>query len=272
VGPGVTKVKKKDFVVMHWMKGSGIHSATPLYYHQGTQINSGWITTFNEYAVVSENRITPIDGGSDPIVAALLGCIASTGIGVIVNEAKVQPFDTVLVYGCGGIGLCTIQAAHMVHPQQLIAIDINDQSLAKAKEFGATVVINAIKEDVLQRVRELTYGLGATKVLVTTGHPKAIENAIEATSIPGECILVGVPTKGEMVKIDPWSVMHKRSIKGTLGGDIWPDRDVPAYYHLFDGGHIPLDKLVTHISSFDQINEAIEVMRSKSPGRSIIKF
>jgi S-(hydroxymethyl)glutathione dehydrogenase / alcohol dehydrogenase len=272
VGPGVTKVENGDVVVLHWKKGSGIQSSTPLYYHEGTRINSGWVTTFNEYAVVSENRVTPLDKESDSIVTALLGCIATTGIGVVLNEAQVQTYDTVVVYGCGGIGLCTVQAANMVHPRKIIAIDIDERALAKAREFGATDVINALQEDVIQTVQQLTDGAGATKVIVATGHPTAIENAIEATSIPGDCILVGVPQKGITIQFEPWSVMHNRCIRGTLGGNVWPDRDIPAYYALYQNGHLPLDKLVTHVESFENINKAIEVMRRGSAGRCVIQF
>lgn len=271
-GPGVTKVNNGDFVVLHWRKGSGIQSSTPIYYSNGTRINAGWVTTFNEYAIVSENRVTPLDKKSDPMISALFGCIATTGIGVVINEAKVKPYDTVVVYGCGGVGLCTIMAAKMFHPSKLIAIDINDEALNMALDFGASNIINSKEEDVIKTLNKLTADKGATKVIVTTGNLVAIENAIESTSVPGECILVGVPQKGEFVKFDPWSVMHERTIRGTLGGGTLPDRDIPGFYSLYQAGYLRLDKLITHVEKFDNINSSIELMRSNLPGRCVINF
>ncbi|MBF0570599.1 MAG: zinc-binding dehydrogenase [Candidatus Omnitrophica bacterium] len=271
-GPGVTKVKPGDLVVLHWMKGSGIHSATPLYYFEGKRINAGWVTTFNECAVVSENRVTPIDRNADLKVAALLGCVATTGVGVVVNEANVQPYDTVVIYGCGGIGLCAVQAAHMRYPRRLIAVDLNDHALEVAKQFGATDIINPSRIDPVKTVRELTKGQGASKVLITTGHPKAVELAINTTAVPGDCIIVGVPQKDTMIPIDAYSIMHKRTLRGTLGGSMWPDRDIPTYYSLYKEGVLKLDKLVSSVLEFDKINESISKMRSGMPGRCVIKF
>jgi S-(hydroxymethyl)glutathione dehydrogenase/alcohol dehydrogenase len=272
IGPGTTKVKPGDKVVLHWMKGSGIQSASPLYYFEGKRINAGWVTTFNEYAVVSENRVTPLEANADLMVAALLGCVGTTGVGVVINEANIQPYDTVVIYGCGGIGLCAIQAAHMRYPRRLIAIDLNDQALETAKQFGATDIINPSKVDVVKAVKDLTKGQGASKVLITTGHPKAVEMAINTTAVPGDCIIVGVPQKGAMVPVDAYSIMHKRTLRGTLGGSMWPDRDIPTYYALHQEGVLKLDKLVSSVLEFDKINESISKMRSALPGRCVIKF
>lgn len=272
VGPGVTKVKPGDIVVLHWMKSSGIQSATPLYYYQGKRINAGWVTTFNECAVVSENRVTAIERNSDLLVAALLGCVGTTGTGVVINEANIQPYDTVVIYGCGGIGLCTVQAAAMRHPRRLIAVDINQPSLDKAKEFGATDIINAAKTDPVKAIRELMNGQGASKVLITTGHPKAVEAAINMSAVPGECIIVGVPPKGVTIPVDAYSIMHKRTVRGSMGGNIVPDRDIPTYYSLYKEGVLKLDQLVSYKGEFNKINEAIAIMRSDTPGRCVVKF
>ncbi len=272
IGPGVKKVKKGDTVVMHWMKGSGIHSQTPNYVWRGKKLNSGWVTTFNEYAVVSENRLTAIPKDSDLMVAALLGCVITTGVGASFRAAAIEPHDTVVIYGCGGVGLCAVQGAHLRHPRKLIAVDVNQQALEMAVKFGATEVINAAKEDIVKQVKSLTAGKGASKVLICIGHPKAIETAVESTSIPGECYFVGVPPKGCKVSIDPHAVMHERNLIGTLGGDTFPDRDVPTYLALHREGRLHLDQLISHIGPFEKINEAIEVMRGKTPGRCVVRF
>jgi len=272
IGPGVTKVKPGDLVVIHWVKGNGINSATPSYSFQGKKINSGWASTFNEYSVVSENRVTPLPSDSDPMVAALLGCMGTTGMGAVINDANVQPYDTVVVYGCGGIGLCAIQAARMRYPRKLIAVDVNERSLELAQEFGATDIINPSNMDTIKAVRDLTGGKGASKVIVTTGHPKAVETAINTSATPSDCVMVGVPAKGTMIPVDMASVVLKRTIRGSQGGSVLPERDIPAYYTLHQEGVVKLDKLVSSVFKFEQINEAMDAMRSGIGGRCVVKF
>lgn len=272
VGPKVTKTKKGDVVVLHWRKGSGIQSQTPLYYRNGIRVNSGWVTTFNQYAVVSENRLTVIPKDSDPIVAALFGCVVTTGVGAVLNKAKVESNDTVVVYGCGGIGLCAIQAANLKKSQKLIAIDIKEKALEMAEKFGATDMINAGQEDALKRVSELTKGKGANKVFVCVGVIKVLEEAVEMTSIPGECYIVGVPPKGFHMKVEAHAIMHERNIIGTLGGGTYPDEAIPDYFKLQNEGKLQLKELVSYIEDFENINEVIDKMRSDIPGRCIVKF
>lgn len=272
VGPKVTKTKKGDLVVLHWRKGSGIQSETPLYYRNRIRVNSGWVTTFNEYAVVSENRLTVIPKKSDPIVAALFGCVVTTGVGIILNEAKVESDDTVVIYGCGGIGLCAVQAANSKKPKKLIAIDVNEKALDMAKEFGATDIINPGKEDALKRVLEMTEGKGVSKVFVCVGIIKVLEEGVEMTSIPGECYIVGVPPKGAQMKVEAHAVMHERNIIGTLGGGTYPDEAIPEYFKLQNEGKLRLEKLVSYVGDFENINDAIEKMRGDVSGRCVVKF
>lgn len=270
--PGVSKVKKGDAVVLHWRKGSGTQSSTPNYTENGKKINAGWVTTFNEYAVVSENRITKISHDSNMLVAALMGCVVTTGVGVVFNVANVQSYDMVTVFGCGGVGLCAVQAARLRQAGLLIAVDINQNSLDMAKKFGADVLINPKNDDVIKKIKELTKGKGVTKALVCTGSIAAIESAVESTSIPGECFLVGVPQKGAKISIEAHAVMHKRNIKGTLGGGSFPDRDIPAYMSLYNQGLLKLDEFVSVVRPFSEINDVIQMMRGDTPGRVAVKF
>ena len=272
IGPQVTKTKKGDMVVLHWRKGSGIQSETPLYYRNGSRVNAGWVTTFNEYAVVSENRLTVIPKESDPMVAALFGCVVTTGVGAVLNKAGVESEDTVVIYGCGGIGLCAVQAASLKNVKKLIAIDIKEKALDMAKEFGATDIINASKEDALKRVLEITQEKGASKVFLCVGIIKVIEEGIEMTSIPGECYILGVPPKGSSMKVEAHAVMHERNIIGTLGGGTYPDEAIPVYFKLQNEGKLQLKKLISYMGDFEHINEAIEKMRGDIPGRCVVRF
>ena len=272
IGPAVSKVKAGDSVVMHWMKGIGIQSKTPNYESGGQKINAGWVTTFNDHAVVSENRVTKIPQDSDKKTGALFGCAVTTGVGVVMNEVEIKPYHSVAVYGCGGVGLFVVQATKLKHPKQIIAIDLNDEALDLAKEFGATSLINASKSDPEQIIRALTDGKGAELMIICTGSKSAIETAIENTSIPGECFLVGVRVVGDKICIDGHALMHKRNLSGSLGGGTLPDRDIPAYMGLNNRGEINVEKLISKVLPFEKINEGIELMRGENPGRIIIEF
>ena len=125
-GEGVNTVNKDDKVVLHWRQGDGIQSPTPTYHSKnlGT-VNAGWVTTFNQYAVVSENRITTIPEDFDSEIAALMGCAVTTGLGVINNNAKLKIGESVVVWGSGGVGLSIVQGAALVSAYPIIAIDLH---------------------------------------------------------------------------------------------------------------------------------------------------
>ena len=273
IGPGVTKAKFSDTVVLHWMKGSGINSPTPNYFGaSGARINAGWVTTFNEFAVVSENRVTVIPDTSDLLLASLLGCAVTTGVGTVINQAQVKPYDTAVVYGCGGVGLSIVQGLKLAHPRLIIAVDINDKALDLARDLGATHCVNPSNSDVIREVRRITGGKGASKVLINTGNPKAIEAALETTAVPGNCYFVGRPPRGINIMVDPLAVFQQRTLAGSHGGDSFPDRDIPTYLQLHEEGSLNLSKLVSRVLPFSQINLGIELTRSDNPGRCILDF
>ena len=271
-GPNVFKVKKNDTVVLHWMKGSGKQSETPIYENEGNRVNAGWVTTFNDHAVVSENRITKIPKTTDMKSGALFGCARTTGVGVIMNEVNLKSKHSIVVYGCGGVGLFVIQVAKLKNPKQIIGVDTNNKSLKLAMQFGASSIINAKECNAVNEIKKLTNGKGAERVVIVTGNKIAIENAINSSSIPSECYQVGVPVVGEKICIDAHALMHKRNLNGSLGGDIYPDRDIPKYMLLNEKGDINASKLITKIIPFQNINDGIDMMRGSVPGRVLIKF
>ncbi len=272
-GPGVTKTKPDDTVVLHWMKGSGINSPLPNYFGaSGEKINAGWVTTFNEFAVVSENRVTVIPNSSDLMLASLLGCAVTTGVGTVVNQAQVKPYDTAVVYGCGGVGLCVLQGLRLSRPRLIIAVDISEKALEVAQLLGATHCVNPKDQDVNSEVRRITGGKGASKVFINTGNPKAIEAALNTAAVPGICYFVGRPPRGINIVVDPLAIFQQRTVAGSHGGDCFPDRDIPTYLQLHEEGSLNLGKLVSRVLPFSQINFGIELTRSDNPGRCILSF
>ena len=160
VGAGVKYVKPDNKVVLHWRKGAGIEGDPPVYHWDGKRVNAGWITTFNEYAIVAENRVTPIQDDSDLEVASLFGCAVTTSFGVVENNARVRIGESVVVFGAGGIGLSVIQAAALVSANPIIAVDIFDNRLELARQMGATHVINGKTANVREEIKKIIEGAG----------------------------------------------------------------------------------------------------------------
>lgn len=272
IGPGVKKVAIGDHVVLHWLKGSGINSDTPIYTRAGKRVNAGWITTFNEYGVVSENRVTFIPKKFDLKLACLFGCAVTTGVGVILNDANLRPGESVAVFGCGGVGLNAIQAAALVRGFPIIAVDKNRGSLVLAKKFGATHIIQAGPKDPLKEIRKITNGFGVKYVIIALGSAKAIETAIRASSIPGTVFFVGVPKIDSKITIEPFDIHMLRKLVGSCGGGTFPDKDIPKYMELYKRKQFKLKELITCVVSLNNINKGIENMLSGKTGRCIVEM
>jgi S-(hydroxymethyl)glutathione dehydrogenase/alcohol dehydrogenase len=270
-GEGVKTVRKGDKVVMHWRPSNGIQSQTPTYRWNGKLVNAGWVTTFNNYAVVSENRVTPIPADFDAKLAPLFGCAVTTAIGVINNNAQVKVGQSVVVFGVGGVGLCIAQAAQLVSAYPIIAIDVVDSKLEMAKRFGATHCINSKKApDVDKAIRDIVGAQGADVIVETTGLARVIETAYNLTQAKGKTILVGVPRKGDNISIYSLPLHFKKILTGSEGGDAEPHNDIPRYVRLVQAGKFNLDGLVTHEFKLEQINEAIALVRAGEAGRVVV--
>jgi S-(hydroxymethyl)glutathione dehydrogenase / alcohol dehydrogenase len=262
VGAGVRHVKPGDKVVMHWRKGLGIEAAPAAYSWSGKRVNAGWVTTFNEYAVVSENRLTTIPADSDLDVAALFGCAVTTGFGVAINNARLTVGESVVVFGAGGIGLSIVQAAAMLSADPIVAVDLHDPKLALARTLGATHTINAGRQDARQAI---TGALGDTPLDVfidNTGNPDIIQLGYELTQPQGRVVLVGVPAKGRNISLHSLPLHFGKTISGSHGGEAAPHVDIPRYHRLYRSGRLPLRELITDRFPLDQANQAIAAMQS----------
>lgn len=272
-GLGVKHVRPGDTVVLHWRKGLGIEGTPPNYRWRGQKLNAGWIATFNEYAIVAENRLTAIPADSDLEVAALFGCAVTTGFGVVENNAKVRIGESVVVFGAGGVGLNIVQAAALVGAYPVIAVDLFANRLALAEEMGATHLINSKTEDAKAVIESITSAQGVDVFIDNTGQPAIIELGYQITKPKGRVTLVGVPRKGSNVNIYSLPMHFGKVLSGSHGGESMPEQDIPKYHNLFRNGRIKLRKLLTNQYGLEEINEAIAGMRGgKVSGRCLIKF
>jgi len=270
-GPGVTTVKEGDHVVLHWRPSSGIQSATPTYQWNERNVNAGWVTTFNEYAVISENRLTTIPEDFDMKLAPLFGCAVTTAMGVINNDANVKIGQSVVIFGVGGVGLNIVQSANMVSAYPIIAIDIHDLKLEMAKQFGATHYINSsTTKDLDDEIHKIVGDKGADVVIETTGIGRVIEQAYELTHPDGKTILVGVPAKGDNISIYSLPLHFNKVLTGSHGGDAIPDLEIPRFIKLINAGKMTLNGIITHEFSLDEINRAVELVRGGEAGRVMI--
>ena len=273
IGPGVRHVKPDNAVVLHWRKGLGIESATPVYNWDGRKLNAGWIATFNEYAIVSENRCTRIPDDSDLEVAALFGCAVTTGFGVIQNNARVRIGESVVVFGAGGIGLNIVQAAALVCAHPIIAVDLHDNRLELAAAMGATHVINSSKGDPRRQILDIAGASGVDVFIDNTGQPAVIELGYALCKPQGRVTLVGVPRKGSNISIHSLPLHFGKGLSGSHGGEAIPQTDIPRFEQLYRAGRIKLRELITDRFALDDINMAISRMRSGAvQGRCLIKM
>lgn len=273
IGPGVKHVKPGDKVVLHWRKGLGIECAPPTYCWRGKKLNAGWITTFNEYAIIAENRMTTIPADSDLDIAALFGCAITTGFGVIENNARVRIGESVVVFGAGGVGLNIVQAASLVGAHPVIAVDLYDNRLSLAKEMGATHQVNSSRVDAKAAIEVITGSGGLDVFIDNTGQPAIIELGYGLTKPQGRVTLVGVPRKGNNVQIYSLPLHFGKGLSGSHGGESVPNMDIPRYHALFRAGKVKLKELITEYVSLDNINIAITNMRSgATTGRCLINM
>ena len=273
VGMGVKTVKQGDRVVMHWMPGNGIQAETPIYYWNDRRVNAGWVTTFNEYAVVSENRLTVITSDFDLKLATLFGCAITTALGVVNNDAQLKIGQSLVVFGVGGMGLNIVQGAEIVSAYPVIAIDIVDSKLEKARQFGATHVFNSrTVADLEAEIRKIVGSEGVDVVIETTGKTRVIERAYGLTHPAGKTILVGVPKKGDNVSIYTLPLHFNKVLKGSHGGNCVPHVDIPRYIRLVKAGKLKLNGLITHEFTLDEINKAIDLVKSGETGRVILSM
>ncbi len=227
--------------------------------------------TFAEYTLLPKQGVVKIDPDIPLDVASLIGCGVMTGAGAAINTAKVTPGSSVIVYGCGGVGIAAIQGARIAGAAEIVAVDLNDAKLDDARRFGAT---HAVKpEDVDAAKAEVTGGDGFDYALECIGRPVTMRAAYDATRRGGTTCIVGVGRSDEMVEFNAFELFF---MEKTLVGSYYGGTDVRTDFHkllrLYAAGTLDLEGMITRRIKIDEINPALEAVRKGEVIRQVIEF
>lgn len=292
VGPGVNAVRPGDHVVVSLLRSCGrcrhctmgtphlcegsfaLNSESRLRTTLGQPIRHGLSTAaFAEYVIVDQSQLAPVPPGMAFDVAALLACGVITGIGAVVNRARVPPGSSVAVIGAGGVGLNAIQGARLSGAHPIIAIDLVDSKLDTARTFGATHAIHGRRDNPTTMVGTYTAGRMADYVFVTVGSIAAAELAYDLAGVRGTVVFVGIPDWVSKVAIPMGNtITSEKTVTGSLMGTTRLSVDVPRLVSLYQAGQIKLDELITARYPLARINEAIESTESGAALRNVIVF
>jgi S-(hydroxymethyl)mycothiol dehydrogenase len=289
VGDDVTGIEPGDFVVLNWRAVCGqcracrrgrpwycfatYNASQKMTLADGTELSPALgIGAFAEKTVVAAGQATKVDKRANPEAAGLLGCGVMAGYGAAAYTGGVDRHDTVAVFGCGGVGDAAIAAAHLAGARTIIAVDLDPRKLEWALGFGATHTVDASKEDVVERIHELTDGNGADICIEAVGRPEVLKQAFYARDLAGTVVQVGVPTPDMTLPDIPMIDFFGRggALKPSWYGDCLPSRDFPTLIDLYLQGRFPLDKFVSETIALDQVEEAFHKMERGEVLRSVV--
>ncbi len=229
------------------------------------------LACFAEYTVVHERSAVKIREDAPLDVVCTLGCGVSTGLGASMKAAKIEPGESVVIYGCGGVGLAAIMGAKLSNAGKIIAVDTLDQKLEKAKELGATHTINANKDNPVMVVMELL-GNGADCAIECIGNVNVMSQAVGSVRSGGRVIIAGMAPLMDTVNIPAYEFMMGKTIAGTVHGNIRAHADIPMFIDLYMEGKLPIDKLITKTYKLDQVNDAFAALEAGETLKSVIKL
>jgi len=228
---------------------------------------------FADYTVVAEEGVIRVDADVPFEALATLGCAVITGVGAVLNAARVEVGARVVVIGAGGVGLNVVQGARLAGCEVIIAVDIRSKPLELARTFGATHVLDASMETIAEVLRELTGGRGADYVFDTVGAPATIGQALGFARKGGSIIVTGLSRTDAVAALPLFPfVMQEKRLTGSLYGSGQPSRDVPRLVALYREGKLKLDELATRTYSLDGVNDALDALSSGEGARGIIRW
>ena len=245
----------------HWRDGGD----TALQHHLG-------VSAFAEHTVVSAHSAVRIDADLPPEIAALFGCAVMTGVGAVINTAKVSSGESVAVFGLGGVGLAALLGARACSAYPLIAVDVVQEKLVLARDLGASHCVDARDPDAVAIIRGISGG-GAHHAIESVGSEQVLAQAYAATRRGGTTVTVGLPAPGRMFSIPAVSlVAEERTIKGSYMGSAVPGRDIPRYVALYRAGLLPVGQLLTHRLRLHEINEGFDRLARGEAIRQVVMF
>ena len=228
------------------------------------------VAGFAEYAVLPQEALVKIDKDIPFEHAALFGCGVVTGVGAVVNTSDLCAGETVAVVGLGGVGLSALLAARAAGAGTIVALDVNREKLAMAKELGAHLALDASEPQTVRRVIEYTSG-GAHVAVETAGSPLALRTAYDVTRRGGRTIAAGMPGPNAEITLSHLSIAaQERTLKGSYMGSCVPKRDIPRYLAMFRDGRLPVDRLLSRKIGFDDLNAAMDRLDNATTVREVL--
>ncbi|RAY11239.1 alcohol dehydrogenase [Actinomadura craniellae] len=232
------------------------------YHHLG-------VSAFAEYAVISARSAVKVDADLPPEIAALFGCAVLTGAGAALYGAQVEPGESVAVFGLGGVGLAALLAAKAAGAANLVAVDVVPGKLELARSLGATHVVKG-GPDAVAEIRDLTGG-GPEKAIETTGVVPVLKQAYEAVRPGGTAVTVGLPDPGDELSFPALGlVAEEKTLRGSYLGSCVPRRDVPRFIDMYRAGVLPVDALLSHRLTLDEVNEGFDRLHGGEAVRQVI--
>lgn len=297
LGPGVDDLQKGDHVVMVFMPSCGhctpCAEGRPALCEPGIVANTAGtlmsgarrfkrdgvavshqvgVSAFSEYAVMSRRSLVNIGKELPLDLAALFGCAVLTGVGAVMNSAKVPLGGTVAIVGLGGVGLCAVLGAIASGASHIVAVDLLDHKLALARQLGATDAFSAANADAASAIREATKG-GLEYVVETAGSAAAMDLAYKITKRGGTTVTIGLPPPDAALSVPlVQMVAEERTVKGSYIGSCVPVRDIPRYISLYRQGKLPVDRLLSDRIKLDDINAGFERLRTSDVVRQVVVF
>lgn len=296
IGPGVTSVAPGDHVVMVFVPSCGhcspcatgrpalcepgnasngagtLLSGAQRIHENGRTINHHMgISAFAEAAVISERSLVKIDKSLPFDEAALFGCAVLTGMGAVVNTAQVKAGDSVAIIGMGGVGFSSLLAAAAAGAREIVAVDLLDSKLDKAKQLGATAVYNARAENCADAIKKAHPNINYA--IETAGSARALELAYRITGRGGTTVTAGLANPAHEIKLQQVSlVAEERTLKGSYVGSCVPVRDIPNFVAMYKAGRLPINHLLSERITLDEINEAFDRLAEGNTIRQVLMF
>lgn len=230
------------------------------------------VSAFSQYTVAAQESLIKIDKSIPLDKAALFGCAILTGVGAVMNTARVMPGEPVAIFGLGGVGLSALMGARLAGASPIVAVDVLPTKFDLAKRLGADFTISAKETDPVAAVREVTHG-GVEYAFEAVGNAQVLAQAYQATRRGGKTISIGIPHPAQQLAIQAVSLVAlEKTVQGSFMGSAVPRRDIPRLIQLYLAGKLPLDELLSPSIALDEINTGFDLLAQGKAVRQLVRF